>query len=247
MFQVAHLIFLTTRIARDHPRDRVLLSDIKATYKWLNEHHEEARIHLLTAENEKIFLNVTDPEQQNWEGQWVAAKELVINLPYDTRLIKSVRDFLQSYENLLLAAGCGRLNISKQAQAPLAAGSENATLRKMKEQFNQMRIKNELTDVVLVPKKARELAVEELEVDAIQKRDGEQPLVGNAVENADDGDALEIEDENINKSQLRAHGVVLAAAIPHLQSTLHWPRVVETGEIEFVGGTPFGAKCVLGK
>jgi hypothetical protein len=196
-----------------------------------------------------MFLNVTDPEQQTWEGQWVAAKELVINLPYDTRSIKSVRDFLQSYENLLLAAGCGRLNISKQAQAPVDAGSENVTLQKMKEQFNQMRIRNELTDVVLVPMKARELAVEELEVGAIYKSDGEQLLAGDAVENPDDGEALrlEIEDVNIGKSQLRAHGVILAAAIPHLQSTLHWPRVVKTGEIEFVGGTPFGAKCVLGK
>ncbi|KAF8912158.1 hypothetical protein CPB84DRAFT_758744 [Gymnopilus junonius] len=106
---VNHLKVLSTKIAVDHPGDWTLLSDLKATYKWLNDRYEEARQYLPKFENEKLFLNVADPENEPWAGNWVVAKDLVIQLEFDTGSKKYLRNFLKSYENLLLAAGCSSL------------------------------------------------------------------------------------------------------------------------------------------
>lgn len=67
--KVAHLIILTTKIAQTHPGNPTLLSDIKATYKWLDRHAEAAREHLLLVADEKLFLNVDDANLEWWEGQ----------------------------------------------------------------------------------------------------------------------------------------------------------------------------------
>jgi hypothetical protein len=92
--QVEHLKVFTTQIAQDYPGNLTLLSDIQATYKWLDEHSEEARQPLLCAGHFKLFLNVNDPTEDGWTGKWEAAQNIVLNLHYDCQQLRTARDFL---------------------------------------------------------------------------------------------------------------------------------------------------------
>ncbi|KAF8963747.1 hypothetical protein BDZ97DRAFT_1919523 [Flammula alnicola] len=150
---VEHLKILTTEIGRDHPRNLTLMSDIKATYKWLNDRADDAREILLFSGDLRLFLNVDDPVHDDWNGQWCSGQELVLNLGYDHGTLKYVRRFLQEYEKLLRAAGCIVLKVvPRQMQENMGSeSSDSIRLRELRNTFNEMRKSGELTDFILQP------------------------------------------------------------------------------------------------
>jgi hypothetical protein len=140
---------LSGDISGDHRGSRRLLQDIHATYKWLNEHAEEARPELLHYTDEKIFLNLDLDDldtSQTWT--WKSATQLVFNLPYDNDHRASIRDFLYPFRPLLVAAGVYELSGPTYASMP--RGPDGAAL-KIRSAFNAMRQADQLTDVILRP------------------------------------------------------------------------------------------------
>ena len=100
--------------------------------------------------DEKLFLNVDDPNVDNWRGQWVSVNEIVLNLYYDFEEIKRVRTFLRSYEPLLHATGCKSMDIKGRTQTDgdvLSSSSRQTTIMII---FDEMRKQGELTDIAFV-------------------------------------------------------------------------------------------------
>ncbi|KAJ7161504.1 hypothetical protein C8R43DRAFT_1105134 [Mycena crocata] len=141
---VAHLAVLALRIAPEHPRDPLLLQHIQATYQWLNDHNEAARQHLLSTAG-ALFLNIDDPTEP-WE--WRPASQLLFNVEYDYPEMESfrVRQFLQDYRPMLLAAGAG-IEHAVDYKPQTTPRDGNA----LRESFNTLRKDNKLTDMVLMP------------------------------------------------------------------------------------------------
>ncbi|KAJ7749523.1 hypothetical protein DFH07DRAFT_1034864 [Mycena maculata] len=144
---VKHLAVLALRVAPEHPRNRTLLQQIRSTYRWLSENKEEAREHLLRTPG-ALFLNVDDPENTNEPWEWRPAGELMFNVEYDYHETNTfrVRQFLQDYRHLVLAAGANKEE--DVDYRPQTKAQDDNTLR---EAFNVMRKQRQLTDVVLMP------------------------------------------------------------------------------------------------
>ncbi|KAJ7172033.1 hypothetical protein C8R46DRAFT_1084593 [Mycena filopes] len=142
---VNHLTILAQRVAPEHPGNRSLLEQLSATYGWLNENKEAAGPHLLRATG-VLFLNVDDPSSEAWE--WRSAEQLLFDVEYDwpeTNTFR-VRQFLQDYRPLLLAAGASIEHAVDYK--PRSTATDGNALR---EAFDTMRRAGQLTDVVLEP------------------------------------------------------------------------------------------------
>ena len=223
---------LTTQIAQDYPGNLTLLSDIQATYKWLGEHLEEARQPLLCAGHLKLFLNVNDPTEDEWTGKWETAQNIVLNLHYDCQQFKTARDFLVKHDKLLLAAGCSTMKIfNRDAHEPPPALSESDNQRSREVQ-NEMRKSGELTDMVFVPSSS-----------ASGVANGEYEG-GSAIDEELDNNVLG--DVAVNPLELRAHRLVLAAAIPYFRDRANGWKVENVMDGIRFYGSAFGAKLLLG-
>ncbi|TFK35891.1 hypothetical protein BDQ12DRAFT_267709 [Crucibulum laeve] len=148
---IQHLRVLTLTVARKYTADRHILSDIKATYTWLNEHTEEAAEHLILYHNEAIFLNVHNPlplGHDHWA--WHSADQLYFEKYDIDDSAYHVRNFLLPYKKLLLVAGAQDVVKPKLPQ-PHQTSSEEIQLDTLRSQFDSMRKSGMLTDVVFVP------------------------------------------------------------------------------------------------
>ena len=247
----------------NHPGNSTLLSDIKATYKWLNDHAEDARVYMLLLGNEKLFLNVDDPSEEWWPGQWVMAEELVMNIHCDYGDMKHVKKFLLDYANLLRVSGCSTM--SRFSRQPTAVATQARYLTKpgLMKTLDEMRKSGKATDMVLVP--TADVPEELLDVEtelvgqdgSAQTSDvlGSSPELLETEEVATDNDGItagassEIPDDVFTDLlELRAHSVILAALIPHVGNWADWKHETSHGKdlLDF-DGTYFGAKAVLGK
>ena len=141
---------LATKVALRHSEDRTLLSDLKATYTWLNKNVEDAREALLYAVDIPLFLNVVDPLTSEWIGNWQPASNLVLNLTEDIGMLKAVRPFLREYEALLLSAGCNSLNPLNRTKREPSAEILGVAVDLAK-QFSEMRREGRLTDLFFEP------------------------------------------------------------------------------------------------
>ncbi|KAJ7685634.1 hypothetical protein DFH06DRAFT_1075187 [Mycena polygramma] len=143
---VRHLQILAVKVAPEHPGNRTLLQQIRETYAWLNRNEADARIYLLQHTNEALFLNVDNPDSEPWE--WRTAEQLLFDVQYDWTELGTfrVRQFLQSYRPLLLAAGAGTEHAVDYQ--PKTKAQDGNTLR---DAFDAMRKAGKLTDVVLMP------------------------------------------------------------------------------------------------
>ena len=137
-------------MALRHSEDRTLLSDLKATYKWLNKNVEDAREALIHAFDIPLFLNVVDPLTSEWIGNWQPASKLLLNLTEDYGTWKAVRPFLLEYEELLLSAGCHKLNILNRTKRQPSAEVLGVAVDLAK-QFSEMRREGRLTDLFFEP------------------------------------------------------------------------------------------------
>ena len=237
---------LATRIGQNHPKNPVLLSDIQATYKWLDEHSEEARLLLLSAGDLKLFLNVNDPTTDEWAGQWETAENIMLNLHCDFGNLKTARDFLLKYDKLLLAAGCGTMKIFHRDGREPVLGSSEPDNQRLKEVLNEMRKSGELIDSVLVPT----FSSSEIYIGVNDESDCESGVEEVEYECNDGAGDSGVEPDNgmveVNSSELGAHRVILAAAIPHLRDRAKgWKMDSVLDEIHFYGSA-FGAKLLLG-
>ncbi|KIL64220.1 hypothetical protein M378DRAFT_163460 [Amanita muscaria Koide BX008] len=137
---LAHLAVLVA-IAQTHGRRRGLLLDLRATYKWLNDHANDIASMISQKKTELLFLNVDDPESDDWT--WHPASNLVIDLQ-DIYDMHNVKGFLRNYNELLKVAGVRRV---KKRKAEAISTTDN-TLRHMRDRFNNMRQSGFGTDVV---------------------------------------------------------------------------------------------------
>ena len=139
-------------MALRHSEDHTLLSDLKATYAWLNKNVKDAREALVCAVDIPLFLNVVDPLACEWIGNWQPASKLVLNLTEDYSTLKAVRPFLQEYEELLLAAGCHRLNpLNRTQRQPSPSAEILGVAVDLAKQFSEMRREGRLTDLFFEP------------------------------------------------------------------------------------------------
>ena len=137
-------------MALRHSEDRTLLNDLKATYTWLNKNVEDAREALVYATDIPLFLNVVDPLTSEWIGNWQPASKLVLNLTEDSGTWKAVKPFLHEYEDLLLSAGCHRLNLLNRTKRQPSAEISGVAVDLAKE-FSEMRREGRLTDLFFEP------------------------------------------------------------------------------------------------
>ena len=141
---------LATKLALRHSEDRTLLSDLKATYTWLDKNVEDAREALVYAVDIPLFLNVVDPLTSEWIGNWQPASKLVLNLAEDAGTWKAVQPFLREYEGLLLSAGCHRLTPLNRTKRQHPAEISDVAVHFTK-QFSEMRREGRLTDLFFEP------------------------------------------------------------------------------------------------
>ncbi|KAF8330989.1 hypothetical protein F5887DRAFT_1287046 [Amanita rubescens] len=130
--QVKHLKVLV-ELGKKYGHRSALLSDLKATYKWLNENVDEILADIKNENRRSIFLNVDNPESDPWAEQWHAASNLVKDLQ-DVGDMHDVKGFLRNYDNLLKAAGVR--TIQKVKAEPVAAQDRTVFHRS---RFREMR------------------------------------------------------------------------------------------------------------
>lgn len=145
-----HLHVLVTKIALQHPRDVDLLSDIRATYQHLQQHHIEAKKFLLRHRDEALFLNVDVPESEPWV--FLPASQIIFNLSnedddydYDDLEVE-VRAFLRPFRDLLLASGASEIKIP--LPPPIPPSSAEVYLSSFRASIEEQRRSKVLTDVV---------------------------------------------------------------------------------------------------
>lgn len=135
---------LTQNVAANHPTNRTLIQQISATYEWLNDNRGEAAG--LLRPTTPLFLNVDDPLWGPWE--WRTASQLLFDIEYDFPESNTfrVRQFLQNYRPLLLAAGAG-IERAVDYRRKTTVQDGNA----LRDSFDTMRKAGQLTDVALMP------------------------------------------------------------------------------------------------
>ncbi|KAJ7074064.1 hypothetical protein C8F01DRAFT_1099109 [Mycena amicta] len=144
---VNHLTVLALQVAPEHPGNRSLLQQLRATYKWLNENKaDDVRQLLISRSTDPLFLNVDDPNEEEWVGQWKSAEQLQFDIPYDYENTFKVRGFLQEYRVLLLAVGAGQHHTVQFN--PTAKAQDSTDLRSV---FDEMRKARQRTDLMLLP------------------------------------------------------------------------------------------------
>lgn len=136
---------LALEVARDHTFDRHVLTDLEATYKWLDEHQDEVGEEMISLHQERLFLNVDDPTRDVW--MWNSADDMFFNITENGEF-KTVHKFLEPYKDLLYVSGVESINDPPRPEPVLS--SVETQFSKLREGFNAMRLEEKLTDVVFV-------------------------------------------------------------------------------------------------
>ncbi|CAK5278239.1 unnamed protein product [Mycena citricolor] len=142
---VEHLRVLALQVAQDLPSDIYVLSDLQATYEWLDDHQHLAEEIIVEMHDQPLFLNVDDPRTERWV--WHCADEMFFNI-LDGGDLKSVKKFLVPWRDLLSVAG-----VDDIVNAPVPAterSSVETQLQMLRDGFQSMRVQGLLTDVVFV-------------------------------------------------------------------------------------------------
>ncbi|EJF60799.1 hypothetical protein DICSQDRAFT_181063 [Dichomitus squalens LYAD-421 SS1] len=140
---VEHLHVLATKIAPRYPGDSGLLDDLKATYGYLNEHHEDSQRFMVRCRKEALFLNVDNPESDSWT--FLPACQIMLNVS-DEDGFWEVRDFLRPFRDLLVVSGAFEIKIPKAAPPPTT--SAEGLLIRLRASLDEQRRNKLLTDVI---------------------------------------------------------------------------------------------------
>ena len=125
-----------------------MLQDLRETYAWLDEHADDARVHMIQRHGHKLFLNVADPEEMAWE--WHSAENLLLGAKETMRNFHPVQKFLLSFGKLLEVSGVQRLTVATLPEKSSDDGSE-ISLQSIRSMFCVMREEQQLTDVIFIP------------------------------------------------------------------------------------------------
>ena len=136
---------LALQVARDHPSNQHVLSSLEATYKWLDDHQDEAADIIIEYHDKPLFLNVDDPKRELWV--WHCADEMFFNISDGD--MKPVGKFLQAFKDLLTVAGVESIVNPAVPEGTLVVTAQ-AKLSALHDGFNSMRVEGKLTDVVFV-------------------------------------------------------------------------------------------------
>ncbi|KAF9445202.1 hypothetical protein P691DRAFT_676124 [Macrolepiota fuliginosa MF-IS2] len=147
---INHLRVLVFQVVPDHPNDPAVLSDLVATYRYLNEKAEESATDLADLREEALFLNVDNPREAGVNWVW----EAPANLSFDVRDVgnfKSVRRFIHSYASLLVAAGALEVNHPPGRSASSATTTVDlGRMDGVRRKYEEMRRNTKLVDVKFV-------------------------------------------------------------------------------------------------
>ncbi|KAG8928980.1 hypothetical protein FRC02_006144 [Tulasnella sp. 418] len=104
---VNHLVSLSMISRADRPNAPMLLSHLKATYRWLNERSEEARPYLASRLHEPLFVNHESNDPDLTTCLWHSAQTMWLNVSWDDEAssVYSVKGFLLPFIRLVEAAG----------------------------------------------------------------------------------------------------------------------------------------------
>ena len=121
---------------------------MKETYSFLNESASDtlAAPALSQLEDLPVFLNVDDPEEEEWH--WDCANDLIFD-SHDLDDIRHVRSFLMPYGKLLQTAGV--LPVSRVQYPSSSFAPPESKLSSIRLGFQELRRKQILTDVVFIP------------------------------------------------------------------------------------------------
>ncbi|CAA7263802.1 unnamed protein product [Cyclocybe aegerita] len=155
---LAHLCYLASLREVSSAQRRVLLHDLEATYRFMNdnagflqENPQETASVIERLREEKLFLNVDDPATtSNW--LWDNADSLAfVDADDEHSSIRSVREFLKPFEKILLASGVVKVHHPvPMPKNENAADDSSRKLRGMYNGFQELRRKKVLVDVVFI-------------------------------------------------------------------------------------------------
>lgn len=143
--QVLHLRTLALRVAIDNPSNEHVLSDLEATYKWLNTQVRDAGNIMIQHHAQPLFLNVDDPLHDVWT--WHCADELFFNIS-DSRGLYAVRKFLEPFKDLLRVSGVEEILNPPCPETQVS--SADMQLTSLRLAFDSMRQERTLTDVIFL-------------------------------------------------------------------------------------------------
>ncbi|KAF5378086.1 hypothetical protein D9615_007575 [Tricholomella constricta] len=143
---VEHLKILALRVLKDHPTNRRIVRDLKATYEWLNANCESPENSRLLLQNHGLpfFLNVADLDAQ-WE--WHSAEQLLLNESKVVDRFHPVQRFLLPFEKLLRASGVQEV-FHPTAPPDSDSATDSAQLASIRKTFLELRQARKLTDVI---------------------------------------------------------------------------------------------------
>lgn len=126
-----------------------MFSDLKATYKWLDEQNPSTLQSVMAEFQESlIFLNVDDMDCDPWI--WCRARQMAF-ATRDVGSIQRVRRFLSPFSRLLKAAGVLEAFYPELEAGDGAIPDEQDLLRIYRGGFSELRAMNQLVDVTFTP------------------------------------------------------------------------------------------------
>jgi sacsin len=140
-----------------YPPGPVIQSDLRDTYKWLNDNADSLENEILELRDELVFLNVDNPNYDEWS--WHKASELAFKAQDVPGAWQAVRRFLQPFHKFLEAAGVLEFKypkVERQDQGAMRE-REHTSFRGMRDTFNEMRLAGQLTDIHIAPQDASAL------------------------------------------------------------------------------------------
>lgn len=123
-----------------------MLSDIRETYKWLNEQADAAGPLLMQHNTDRLFLNVTEQDGDEWV--WYSAQDLLLGIQNQWSNYQPIKSFLAPFETLLAKSGINRISPARWSAPAYTEDNSSSILS----QFDGMRKHEKLTDVVFLAK-----------------------------------------------------------------------------------------------
>lgn len=126
----------------------IIAHDVAKTYAFLNTNSAAAVEAIATLDDSRstIFLNVDDPETDDW--RWDKVDDLVFETQDVDDNIRHVRKFLLPFSGLLTAAGVLPIHHPQYPSSPVDAASPG--LASLHLSFNNLRQKHILTDILFI-------------------------------------------------------------------------------------------------
>ncbi|KIM37442.1 hypothetical protein M413DRAFT_30903 [Hebeloma cylindrosporum] len=151
---IRHLRALSSFQASTPNQRRILIHDIRSTYDFLEDNIGSATGEdIVQIRDGALFLNVEDPDTDTWV--WDEGDRLVFETHDMENSVRYVRAFLLPYGKLLRAAGVLQVYHPQYIPNP-ATDSSESKLESIRLGFNELRVKEALTDVVFIPREVDE-------------------------------------------------------------------------------------------